>query len=332
MFSKSLIATFIAILIGVLAIAMHFLKSPQIISQEPSLEGAHYQVGILQLIDHPAIDATATGAMTFLNKELPGIQIMRESAQGDVFLAQQIIQKLAQQNIDIFITIGTTATQITMQKIKDKPIIFASVTNPLSSGIVENLDAPTSNVTGVSNLSPAITLKQIAFIKRILPNVRKIGVIYNSSESNSIVLIEKIKKVAGDYSIEIKEGIAQNTNDAVFATKALLNDVDAIFIDNDNTALGAIRGIIDVAMKSNVPVFSSDIDTVKLGVLGAVGPDQYAIGEQVGKMVLDVLQNHKEISLIPVTFPDQDLYVMNGTTAAKLQIPVINDDNVKIIN
>ena len=286
----------------------------------------------MKVIDHPALDVTAEGITSVLRNELPNVKIIYESAQGDSSLAQQIVQKFLQQKIDAIVTVGTVVTQVAMQQTNKVPIVFASVTDPVNSGIIKDLNNPTGNITGVSNFSPDMIHKQLEFFKKLIPNLKRIAVIYNSGESNSIFLIEQIKDAAKQFDIVIKEGIAQNTNDAVFVAKSLLHNVDAIFVNNDNTALGAIKGIVDVAMKSYIPVFCSDIDTVKLGVLAAVGPDQYKLGENAGQIVVDIVKNKQNIHNTPVQYVKEYSYLMNTDSAKNLGIEVPNDPKIKIIN
>lgn len=279
-------------------------------------------IAIIKSVDHPALDITADGAIAEIKKNFINPHIIYESAQSDNSLAQQIVQKFIQKKVDAIVTIGTTVTQVAAQKTKTIPIIFASVTDPLGSGVIKNLEKPEGNVTGVSNFSPDITAKQFEFYKKLLPNLKKVGLIYNSGESNSVALLEKIKFEAEKHNISIKEVVIQNTNDAILATKSLLGNVDVILIDNDNTALAAIKGIVDIASKSNTPVFCSDIDTVALGVLAAVGPDQYKLGEKAGDFVVKVVKDGNAVAEIPVAFASDLEYLVNKEIAEKLQITI----------
>ena len=205
------------------------------------------------------------------------------------------------------------------------------MTDPYGGGIVKQLDAPEGNITGVSNYSPEVTKIQLEFFRKLLPNLQTLGFINNSGEVNSTILLEKIKVIAKELGIKIKEATAQNTNEAVFITRSILNGVDAIFIDNDNTALGAIKGIVDVSMKSKKPVFCSDIDTVNLGVLASVGPNQYKLGEQAAEMVLKILQNKEKIRNLPVKFASNNVYLVNKKSAETLGIKVPTDEFIEVV-
>ena len=281
-----------------------------------------HTIGILKSIDHPALDATANGVIAQLKRDLNNPYIIYESAQADNSLAQQIIQKFIQQKVNSIVTIGTTVTQVAQQKTKTIPIVFASVTDPSGSGIVKDLNNPEGNITGVSNFAPDITSKQFEFYKKLLPNLKILGVIYNSGESNSVTLVEKIKSEAKKHGIEIKELVVQTTNDAVFGAKSLIGSVDAILIDNDNTALGAIKGIVDIASKANLPVLCSDVDTIELGTLAAVGPDQYKLGEKAGEIVVEIVRDKVDVSELPVMFATDIQYIVNKKVADQLKITI----------
>lgn len=320
MLSKSTVIAFVAIVVAAGLFAAKSVDNQR----------EYKRIGILKVIDHPALDATANGVRDGLQNQLEGAQIIYESAQDDNSLAQQIIQKFLRQRVDAIVTIGTTVTQVAMQKAKNTPLFFASVTDPVGSGIVKDLLAPESNVTGISNFAPDITFKQLEFFRRILPNLKRLGIIYNSGASNSAVLVERIKAEAAKLDIDIEEVVAHTTNDAVFAAKSLLGKVDAIFIDNDNTALGAIKGIVDTSLKAKIPVFCSDIDTIQLGVLAAVGTDQYKLGEKAADMVVRAVKNKVAIKDIPVAFATDIQYVINESTAQKLGLMIPED--AKTIN
>lgn len=313
MFSKWTIAA----VISAAAIAGFFaVKSVQDYKQQGKT------IAIIKSVDHPALDMTAEGIISEVKKSNIDIGIIYESAQGDNSLAQQIVQKFIQQKVNVIVPIGTTVAQVAAQKTKTVPIVFASVTDPIASGIVKNLEKPDGNVTGVSNFSSDITAKQFEFYKKLLPNLKKIGVVYNSGESNSSVLVEKIKIEAEKNGIEVKEIVIQSTNDAILAVKSLIGSIDALLVDNDNTALSAIKGIVDIASKANVPVLSSDVDTVGLGVLAAVGPDQYKLGEKAGEFIVKIVKDSTPVTEIPVAFASDLEYLVNKEVADKLQVTI----------
>ena len=304
MFSKSSIITLLIFLALGLFVAVKLLPN-----SKKTEEPFHYNIGIVKMIDHPALDRTEAGIKDYLTNNYDRIKIFSESAQADLAIANQIIQKFIQAKVDVIITIGTTVSQVAMKKTQNIPIVFASVTDPVASGLVEDLNRPGNNVTGVSNFCPEIIAKELKLFKELLPNLKTLGMLYNPGESNSLFLIQKTEDEAKKLGIEIKTLTAQNTHEAVFAAQTIANSVDALFINNDNTALAAISGIVTAANK--IPVFSSDIDSFDQGILAALGPNQYKIGEEAGRLALAIAKVEIFPQTTPVIIPKDDEIVIS---------------------
>lgn len=275
------------------------------------------RVTILQIVEHEALNTTRRG----IEDELAtmGILFEYESAQGNPALASQIAQKFAGSIPAVMIGIGTTATQalISSNRKQKIPIIFSSVTDPIGSHIVSNLNIPGSNVTGVSNyINPS---QQFKVFKQILPKMTRLGVIYNPGEANSVSIIETMSKEITPFGIQIITSGAHTSAEISEATLSLINKVDALFINNDNTALSAFDAITKIAAQHSIPVFVSDTAMLSKGALAALGPNQYDIGRQTGKMVIEVLKGKTPGSLA-VVFPEKVELHLNLKAAEKLEI------------
>lgn len=245
-------------------------------------------IGIIQVVEHPALDQTRAGIIDTLKKKGIKGNIQWQSAQGSPPLALQIAQSYMGQNVSVIVTIATNPTQMALAAAKgtNTPIVFASVTDPVGA----KLFTSSHPITGVSNyidVEPQVNcLKSILARDHLL-----IGVIYNPSEANSVTLVEKMK----DLSSQRKDitwvwAPAGKTNDVAQAAETLVDQVDAIFINNDNTALAAFESIVKVAQPHRIPVFCSDVDMVGKGALAALGPNQYELGIQAGEMIIKVLE------------------------------------------
>ncbi len=330
MFSKSTITIFAIILFIGAFVAIKGVNGYK--QSQNNQQDTEYTIGIIQSIEHSALDMARDGTIDMINNLGQGkVKVMQESAHGDASLAKQIVQKFIQQKVNAIITIGTTVTQVAMQQTKNIPIVFASVTDPIASGIVKNVSQPEANITGISDFTPNITSIQLQFFKKLMPQLKTIGIIYNPGETNSVRLLDDVREKAIGFNIDIKAVPAQDTNEAVIVTKTILNKVDAIFINNDNTALGALKGIVDTAMKYKVPVLCSDTDTIPLGVFAAVGPNQFKLGQDVGKMAIDIILNKKQIKDIPVKYTEDDEFMISATSAALLKIQIPEGDNIKVV-
>ncbi|MCX7343732.1 MAG: ABC transporter substrate-binding protein [Proteobacteria bacterium] len=260
-------------------------------------------IGVIQAIEHPALDQTRKGIFDELQaqgfSDKVKIDWRYESAQGNPSLATQIAQKFIGQKAKTIVTIGTTVSQSALQAIQQSgsgiPLVFASVTSPVSAKLITSDKKPEKGVCGVSNYVSAS--RQFEYFKKLLPNMKRIGVVYSPGEANSIVLNEEMLKAAENMDLEIVFAAANKTSDVSAATQSLLDKVDAIFVNNDNIALASFDSIVASAKLQNIPVFVSDIDCIQSGALAALGADQYELGRQVGKIVADILKQ-KNVELL----------------------------------
>lgn len=271
------------------------------------------EVFVVKIIDHPALNETERGIKDALDEELKDFKYKVESAQGRADIASQIAAKFVSSSADIIIAIGTVAAQ-SFLKHKEKPVLFSSITDPESANLIQK------NITGVSNF---VSLKeQVELFKRLQPNLKRIAMIYNSGESNSVVIVRKLEPICKNMGIELVLQSVSKTSEISQATiKIVESNVDCIFISNDNTCLSAMNTIIKIATKKRIPVYVSDTDCVSLGCLAALGPNQYSIGKQTGKMALRVI-NGEKIENIKVEYPlNTELYI-NTSVARKIGINI----------
>ncbi len=266
---------------------------------------ADKKIYITQIIQHPALDRTRQGIIDELNenyckREICDIKF--DDAQGNIALAAQIAQNYKAKNVDVAVALGTPVAQVFKSKFRNSnsKVVFSSITDPISAGLVKNLNMPESNVTGVSNF---IAIEpQLEFYLSKFPNLKIIGIIYNPSEANSVKLNELIIEKAGQYGLKIVTSAANKTSDVAGAARHLAEKADAILVTNDNTALSAFSSIVKIAQKNNKLVFVSDIDMMPKGADASIGPDQYELGRQTGRMIINILQQNGD-KMPAVEFP-----------------------------
>lgn len=284
------------------------------------------RVFIIQNVEHPALNLSRQGILDELQSE--NVEVDFDSAQGNPTLALQIAQKFVGASPDVMVGIGTTSTQalIAADQKRRIPIVFCSVTDPKGAKLVANLNHPEDKVTGVSNfVEPGASFD---LFKEIMPNLSKIGIIYSPGEPNSIALNEQMKKVATIKGLNLVFVPANTSADVPQAARALVGKkVQAIFINNDNVALSAFDSIVKVGNEYQIPVFCSDTDMIKHGALAAIGPNQYDLGRQAGKMILKILNGEKENNL-PVLFPEKTEIFLN-LKEAKLNNITIPESIIK---
>lgn len=280
------------------------------------------KIYISQLVEHPALDATTSGIIQGLSDagySKENADIVIESAQGNISLANQIANKFVSKNPDIVVGVATVSAQSLSKYARNDrtKLIFSSVTDPVDAGLVKSIKKPGNNTSGVSNFIPI--RPQLEMFLKVKPSIKKLGFLYNPGELNSISLIKKLKEICPEYGIELVTVSASKTSEASQSAVKLSGLVDAIFISNDNTALSAFKTIVKAANKVSIPVFVSDTDIVKDGAIAALGPNQYNLGLQTAKMIVRALGG-EEVGSMEIEYPkDIELY-LNSKVAKKIGI------------
>ncbi len=272
------------------------------------------KIYILQIVEHPALNATRDG---FID-ELARLGYSRgetlvldvQSAQGNTSLAAQIAQKFVSNNPDIIMALGTTAAQTAMTAVKgtDIKVVFSSVTDPLSAKLVEDLKAPSGQVTGVSNFIPV--KPQFELFKKLVPKLKTIGVVYNPGEANSVALNKEMEKTAKEMGLNMIFATAPKTSDVLAASQSLCGKADALFVSNDSTVLSAFKSVVKAAKDCKIPAFVSDVDIVDQGARAALGPDQTELGRQTARMAVKILKDPKG-PLPQVEFPEKTVELVS---------------------
>jgi putative ABC transport system substrate-binding protein len=210
-----------------------------------------------------------------------------------------------------------------MSATSDIPVVFAAVTDPLSAGLVDAYDAPGRNLTGSSDMTPIE--QHMALIKRIVPDVGAIGVIYNGGEANSVAQVEVMKAEAEAAGLTVKEATATQSSAVLDAARSLVGDVDAIYIPTDSTVVSAIEAVVRVGQEADLPVIAADTGSVERGAIAALGFDYHDIGTAAGELAVQIL-NGADPATLPVAFVDRlELYV---NLASAREMGVTLPDNI----
>ncbi len=253
-------------------------------------------IGIIQVIEHPALDSTRSGIIKTLSQKYPDLKITWQSAQGNMSTAVQIAQTFAGKQVDCVVALGTTPAQAAVNVCKNQniPVIYASVTDPKSAGLV-------GKAAGITNFVD-VTRQMDAMLK-FVPNMKTLGIIYNPGEANSEQLLKLTQDECAKRNIQLKVALALKVTDVRSAAQKLIGSVDAIFVNNDNTALGGFASIAKLANEINLPLFASDADLINQGAWAVLGPDQYEIGVQTAEFVSEILDKKLTISDLGVGYP-----------------------------
>jgi putative tryptophan/tyrosine transport system substrate-binding protein len=249
-------------------------------------------VAVTAIVEHPALDAARKGIQDELAvagyEEGRNLRFVFESAQGNPATAAQIARKFVGDAPDVIVPISTPSAQAVVGATKDIPVVFTAVTDPVGAKLVSDLTRPGGNVTGMSDLSP-IGL-HLDLVRQIAPATKRLGVIYNPGEANSMTLLELIKREAPARQLEIVEAAAPRSADVLSAAQSLVGKVDAIYVPTDNTVVTALEAVVKIGTDNQLPVFAGDTDSVPRGAIAALGFNYYDLGRQTGQIVLRVLQ------------------------------------------
>ncbi len=254
------------------------------------------KIGITQIVEHPSLDSIREGILKGLAdngfEDGKNIRIDYLNAQGDRSVATTIAQKFVADEVNMMIAITTPSAQAAFQASeqakKNIPVVFSAVTDPVAAGLVKDFDQPGENITGTSDMVPIE--KQIDLIKEMVPDVKAIGIVYNTGEVNAEVQLGAAKKAAKAKGIKIEEAGVSSTSEVSLGTAALINKVDALFILNDNMIVSALDAVLKVAEEAKIPLFASDEESVKRGAVATYGIDQFMIGVQTGEMAAKILK------------------------------------------
>ena len=321
---KKSVLAFIVVIIVVLGYYFINNKKGELTQENSQITNEKIiNVGVLQLLSHPALDAIYKGIDEELAnqgyKNGENIKINLLNAQGEQSNLALMSEKLVSEKNDILVAITTPAALSLANVTKDIPIVMAGITYPVEDGLIASEEKPGNNITGVSDRTPI--KQQLELMKEILPNLKNIGLLYTSSEDNSVKQIEEAKKYAAELGLEVKLAAISNTNDIQQVTESLASEVQAIFVPIDNTIASAMATVVKVTDKFKVPVFpSADTMVADGGVLG-LGVDQYQIGVQTAKVIVEIL-NGKNPADTPVVLANEGVIYLNEAKAKELGIEI----------
>jgi putative ABC transport system substrate-binding protein len=294
--------------------------------EETGSSSKNYSIAISQYVEHPSLDATREGFLAALKDagivEGDNLKVDFKNAQGDPANNQSIAQEIATKKYDLVLGIATPSALSLAQNVKEMPVLFAAVTDPLKANIVSSLDKPGGNVSGASDTNPEAITQLMDFIATNFTNVKTVGVVINEGEENAVIMTDLAEKALAAHNIKLVRAAVANTSEVKQAAESLVGRADAIYITLDNTVVTGVDSIIQVANDKHLPFFSSDRDTVEKGAFATVGFKYYDHGYQVGQMAVDILKNGKKPADMKVTVPDKLDLILNLKAAAAQGITV----------
>ena len=284
------------------------------------------KIGAIQLVEHPALDASYKGFVDGLKaagyEDGKNIKLMYENAQGEQSNCVTIADKFISQRCDIIFAIATPAAQAVANKTETTPILVTAVTDPKTAGLVESNEKPGTNVTGTSDLTPCAA--QIQLLKKLLPNTKKVAMLYCSSEENSRFQINLAKAECDRQGLTYVDATVSNTNEVQQVVQSLVGKVDAIYTPTDNMIASTMATVSLVTTPAKIPVITGEDGMVQGGGLATYGINYYELGKQTAKMAVEVI-NGKKPRDMPIQYLDKCDFTYNKETAAALGITIPAD-------
>ena len=287
-----------------------------------------YKIGIGQFAQHGSLDNCYQGFLAGLAEagivEGENLKVDYQNAQADMGIAQQIAAQFAAGRVDMMVGIATPMAQACYNAASGAmPTIFTAVTDPIAAGFVNADGAAAGEVTGTSDALPIKA--QLETIRAMLPEAKKVGILYTTSEVNSISAIEIYKQLAPQYGFEIVESGISTIADIPLALDMLLSKVDCLTNLTDNTVVSALALMLDKANAAGKPVFGSEIEQVKLGCIAAEGLDYVALGRQTGLMAAKVLKGEAKASEIAYEIITEPGLYVNAAVLEKFGVTLSDE-------
>ena len=284
-------------------------------------------VGIVQLVEHAALDAANKGFVEGLAskgyKEGQNIAYDRQNAQADQSNLQNIAHRFVNNKVNLICAIATPAAQTVANVTSDIPIVATAVTDYKTAKLVKDNAKPGTNVTGTTDMNPVE--QQLDLLLKIVPNAKSVGTIYCSSEVNSQLQVDILKKAAAGKNVTIKEATVSNVNDIQQAVRSLVGKVQAIYVPTDNVLASAIPTLISVTEEAKLPVICGEGGMVKAGGVATLGVDYYKLGFQAGEMAADILSGKSKPADMAIQAQKEFKAMVNLKEAEKIGLKVPED-------
>ena len=284
-------------------------------------------VGIVQLVEHAALDAANKGFVEGLAskgyKEGQNIAYDRQNAQADQSNLQNIAHRFVNNKVNLICAIATPAAQTVANVTSDIPIVATAVTDYKTAKLVKDNAKPGTNVTGTTDMNPVE--QQLDLLLKIVPNAKSVGTIYCSSEVNSQLQVDILKKAATAKGVTIKEATVSNVNDIQQAARSLVGKVQAIYVPTDNVLASAMPTLVSVTEEAKLPVICGEGGMVKAGGLATLGVDYYKLGFQAGEMAADILSGKSKPADMAIQAQKEFKAMVNLKEAEKIGLKVPED-------
>lgn len=283
--------------------------------------GDTYKIGVLQYADHPSLDNCREGFKQGLDAEGIKYELTAQSAKADDATNTQIAQQFVSQGVDLICGIATPSAQACYNAAYEAkiPVIFNAVSDPVAAKLAKSETEAMDGITGISDKLPVEA--QLKLIREMLPDAKKIGILYTTSEANSVSTIADYKSKADEYGFEIVDKGITNAAEIPQAVDLLLNEVDCISNMTDNTVVDNLPILLEKAAAKNIPVFGSEEEQVGNGCIASAGIDYIELGKKAGVMAARALKG-EAVETMPYETMTESKITINTDTSVKIGVEI----------
>ena len=294
----------------------------------PARSADEKKIAISMIVEVPQLLETKEGVLKGLAErgfaEGKTLSVDYQNANGSMPVQQQIARKFLGDRPDVVVSITTPTSQAMATSIREIPLVFVTVTDPIRARLIDRYAKPGGNITGVSDAAPIA--QQLRLFREIIPKLRTLGFIYNPGLDSSNATLGWVKEQSEPLGIQIMESAAPTTNEVVPATLKLAGKVDAIYVPNDTTVVAALESVVKIGRETKTPVFTGETRGVDRGALASIGLNYVQVGRLAGLMVADILEGQKPGDIDAVIayqkLPNFDLTVnKSSATAMGVDLP-----------
>jgi len=301
--------------------------APAIVEEEEAPPKV-YTVCFSQIVEAPALTLGRQGFYDGMAEagfiEGENVDYIYRNAQGDMTNVVAIAEYFVSLKPDLIVSSTTPNSQATKVAIEGTGLdqVFLMVTDPVGAGLVPSWTESAPHTTGASEWSEGVFLAQLEYILEICPEVKSIGIVYNSGEQNSIVQVDAFKENAPGLGVTIVEATVTASADVYVAAYSLVGRVDAIWIPTDTTIITALDAILKIGEENSIPVFGSDTSNVESGCVAATGIDMYAVGTRAAAMAARILKGEATPGDIPPAMAEAEEHAINPSAAERFGVTI----------
>lgn len=279
-------------------------------------DGESFVIGATQILEHPSLDAAYDGFKAAIEEAGLNVKYDYQNAQNDQNNVKTISDNFVADDVDLIFANSTPSALGALNATSEIPILFTSVTDAVEAGLVDAMDEPGDNITGVVDLHPDAIKFTVEFIDKYFKDAT-VGLIYNSGEANSVTQIKAVQEAAEGTSLTMKERTVANSSEVKQAATTLSGDVDVFYIVTDNTVVSALDSVSEVANEQKIPMVVGEPDSLSKDGFATYGIDYFTIGHRTGEMAVEILKGEKTPGDIDVEYPEDMQLIINKDAAEK---------------